>query len=42
MELEAPEYGLVGLEEQAIVENDGTRYLSNAQRELWLLPRRDR
>ena len=42
MELEAPEYGLVGLEEQAIVENDGARYLSNPQRELWLLPRKGR
>jgi Xaa-Pro aminopeptidase len=42
MELEAPGYGLVGLEEQAIVESDGTRYLSNAQRELWLLPRKAR
>jgi Xaa-Pro dipeptidase len=42
MELEAAGYGLVGLEEQAIVENDGARYLSNAQRELWLLPRTGR
>jgi hypothetical protein len=42
MELEAPEYGLVGLEEQAIVDNDGARYMSNSQRELWLLPRKHR
>jgi Xaa-Pro aminopeptidase len=42
MELEAPEYGLVGLEEQAIVENDGARYMSNPQRELWFLPRKGR
>ena len=42
MELEAPGYGLVGLEEQAIVTSEGASYLSNAQRELWLLPRKGR
>ena len=39
MELEAPGYGLVGLEEEAIVDSEGASYLSNAQRELWFLPR---
>jgi len=42
MELEAPGYGLVGLEEQAIVTSAGAKYLSNAQRELWVLPRKGR
>ena len=32
-------YGVVGLEEQAIVDGEGASYLSNAQRELWILPR---
>lgn len=39
MDLEAPGYGLVGLEEEAFVDDDGAHYLSNPQRELWLLPR---
>ena len=33
-------YGLIGLEEEALVSDDGAQYLSNPQRELWLLPRR--
>lgn len=39
MDLEAPGYGIVGLEEEALVDEDGAHYLSNPQRELWLLPR---
>ena len=40
MDLEVPAYGLIGLEEEALVSDDGAQYLSNPQRELWLLPRR--
>jgi Xaa-Pro aminopeptidase len=40
MDLEAPGFGLIGLEEQAVVDEDRAHYLSNPQRELWLLPRR--
>jgi Xaa-Pro aminopeptidase len=40
MDLEVPGYGLIGLEEEALVREDGAHYLSSPQRELWLLPRR--
>jgi len=40
MDLEVPGYGLIGLEEEALVNEDGASYLSNPQRELWLLPKR--
>ena len=39
MDIEAVGYGIVGLEEEVIVDDDGARYLSHPQRELWLLPR---
>jgi len=37
MDLEVPGYGLMGLEEEALVEEDGARFLSRPQRRLWLL-----
>jgi Xaa-Pro aminopeptidase len=39
MDLEVPGYGLMGLEEEAIVDDDGARFLSQPQRELFVLPR---
>ena len=37
MDLEVPGHGLMGVEEEALVEEDGAHFLSSPERRLWLL-----